>query len=129
MYDCAFATCRSLKNVSIGNCAIITNYCFAQCEELREVTLRQKGTYGELTLYPGAFGSCYRLSKITLDLSFVCSLATYSQLYDTPFKSTPIEGYTVYSQVGGIYVRPSLLSAYKNDSYWGKFSSIIKQIT
>lgn len=117
----AFYDCRTLSTVSLPVVKRIWSQAFENCYSLKSVYISGTCSYiGNLAFY-----SCSNLSTITLNLSSVCKLSTdqYTSA-GLHFRDTPID-----SGTGRIYVRASLVSAYKSASYWSQYSSQIFSIT
>ena len=116
----AFYSCRTLSTVSLPAVKWISTQAFENCYSLKSVYISGVCSYIENL----AFNSCSKLSAITLNLSSVCKLTTDKYVtaglhfYDTP----------IASGTGRIYVRSSLVSAYKRASFWSEYSSQIYPI-
>ena len=69
--------------------------------------------------------SCYRLTS----LNFV-GVSSVPTLYPYCFTSTPIAGYTDYTdgQLGSVYVPASLYDAFVSASYWSDIASRIVSV-
>ena len=132
----AFTNCYSLSQVSLPVCEYVGNYAFESCISLTKISLpvcsyisggvfEQCGSLSQIDLpmcsYIGsyAFRSCISLSIITIGYSSVCSLVS-----SNAFNYTPIA-----SGTGSIYVPVSLVDAYKSDTNWSYFSSVIFPIS
>ena len=118
--DCAFLDCMALSTVSLPAVSYINDQAFGNCNSLNSVYISGACSYiGNL-----AFNSCSKLSEITLNLSNVCKLSTDEYVSaGLHFANTPIE-----SGTGRIYVRSSLVNAYKSASFWSEYSSQIYPI-
>lgn len=116
----AFYSCRTLSTVSLPAVKWISTQAFENCYSLKSVYISGTCSYIENL----AFNSCSKLSAITLNISSVCKLTTDKYItaglhfYDTP----------IASGTGRIYVRSSLVSAYKRASFWSEYSSQIYPI-
>ena len=90
---------------------------FRGCDMLSEIHLTKC-----TSLPSNAFKSAFRLTKLFLHGSQVCSLVGQDW-----FLSTPIAGYTSYTSgvYGSIYVPSNLVSIYKSSANWSNFSSRI----
>ena len=143
----AFYNCSSLTQVDLPMCSYISEKAFNNCSSLSQVNLpmcntiadgiyaggigRTSGTFYGCSLltqvslpvcsYIGsyAFRSCISLSIITIGYSSVCSL----------YNSNVFTNTLIASGTGSIYVPASLVDAYKSDTNWSYFSSVIFPIS
>lgn len=109
----AFGYCNSLVSVYFPMCRYVYNDAFMGCELLETVDLPVC-----INIRSSAFCNCEKLNTIILSASSVCSL------WDNVFTNTQIE-----LMAGSIFVPASLVDAYKLDSKWSVYSSIIYAIT
>lgn len=117
----AFTRCYSLTTVSFPSCTSIGISAFASCSSLTTVN------FPECTTISGsAFRLCRRLLSAYFLGSSVPSLAA-----SHAFSSTPIAGYTASTSgvYGSIYVRASMLSAFRSKTNWTYFSSRMVGLT
>ena len=141
----AFADCSILANISFPKCRVIGIGAFRYCSSLSYVYFPAcKGIGANAFLdcrtlsyidLPAcsyidykAFANCYNLVSVYLRASSVISINSQysSSYYGSPFKSTPIEGYSdVAGQYGTVYVPSSLYADYISAFYWNTISSRI----
>ena len=125
-----FQNCNNLEYVYLPKCKYISEYTFYSCSRsLRVVSIPAceylgRGAISWASLvskielpacsYIGnnAFYSCLNLEEILLGYSGVCKLEDTAAFMNTPKKSA-------------IYVPESLVDAYKADSMWSWYSSMI----
>lgn len=120
----AFANCYNLTEVSLP-CATTISYTFYGCSELSSIELPAASCISGY-----AFWSCWKLLSLYLPGSNVVKLSTSTAAYNNPFSSTPIMGFTNYTNgtYGSIYVPASLVSAYKRSTNWVSISARITAI-
>lgn len=137
----AFAWCTKLRDVKIPNATSIGSMAFFQCDSLTSASFPSAehiGTYAfeschnlqnldlpkAINIHPSAFHCCFQLSSLYLRQSAICQLTK-----STAFDSTPYAGYSDYfSGMPHIYVRESLVDAYKSAANWSYFSSYFSGI-
>lgn len=108
-----FYSNSKMSYVRLYNLSSMANYAFAQCSNLRSVSLNTCKSIGNY-----AFSGCYNLSQLYLLSTSICSLNGSSA-----FTSTPFTGYSAsFSGTPVIYVPSSLLASYKTASNWSYFS-------
>ena len=113
IYSYAFYKCSKLTTVSFPEVKFIYSTAFNSCDALTTVS------FPKATAIGFAFQKCYRLKSLYLTGSSVCTLSA-----SNAFSSTPIGGYSNYTQTyGSIYVPTSLLASYKTATNWAYFSS------
>lgn len=111
----AFWSCAALTSVYIPECVSIGENAFLSCAALRSLYLPKAESIG-----PTAFRSCCNLVSLYVFSPAVCQLGA------SAFWSTPIGGYsTSAKQFGSVYVRPSLVEAFKAATNWALISSRI----
>lgn len=110
----AFIYCSNLVSIFTPACIEISTFAFAHC---RNLTIASFPSCSVIHDY--AFYKCSRLSGLYLTGSVVVSLA-----HSGAFSSTPIAGYTTYTdgQYGSIYIPSSLYSQYISTLHWSYFS-------
>ena len=82
-------------------------YCLCNCEKL------QKARFTKLKkICRHAFDSCYQFKEIILDSNWVVILDDTNAFRRTLFEKN----------LGTVYVKDNLISNYKSDSQWGKYS-------
>lgn len=106
----AFHTCYRLTSVSFPIVTSIGNYAFYRCVDLTSVNFPKVTSIGNY-----AFNSCTSLVSIYLGASRICTLAN-----SNAFSKTGIT-----SSTGSIFVRASLVNAYKSATNWTYFSNRI----
>ena len=128
----AFNNCSRLTSVSFPACRTIGSYAFYSCYKLRSVSFPACTTIGSNAFYScqildglsfpacrtimsSAFYSCRNLGAIYLGASVLCTLANSNAFYSTYIGST----------TGSIFVRASLVDAYKSATNWTYFSNRI----
>lgn len=115
----AFFQCESLKSASFPSAEHIGTYAFESCHNLQNLDLPKA-----INIHPSAFRYCFQLSSLYLRQSAICNLTR-----STAFDSTPYAGYSDYfSGTPHIYVRESLVDAYKSAANWSYFSSYFSAI-
>lgn len=116
-----FAGCNQLTTVSFPVCTYIGSYAFRGCTNLSTVSFPMCNK-----ILSNAFLSCFTLISLYITASSVCSLYA-----STAFSSTPIGGYTSYTDgaYGSIFVPGSLVDAYKSATNWSYFSDRITAYT
>ncbi len=102
--------------MSVPQLANIATQAFAYCSELSTISLPSASKFSTY-----AFRNCRKLLSVYLLGSYVASLQGGS----TVFFSTPIAGYTAYTNgaYGSIYVPASLYSTYIAASGWSYFAA------
>lgn len=130
--DGAFKQCDMLNNISFPRCKTIGASAFYYCSSLTSAIFPlcdtiNNGAFDNATklkvvsfpacvkIYDYAFGSCRVLSGMYFLGNTVPSINSYT------FSNTTING--EYATSCYIYVRESMLSAFKSASYWSKYSS------
>lgn len=137
----AFSTCFKLRTVSFPACTTIDSWAFAYCSSLAIASFPVCTNIGDSAFYdcssltiasfPAcvmignvAFHRCYKLSAVHLEAPSVCTLSN-----SNAFSLTPFAGYSSYfSGTPYIYVRASLVDAYKSATNWVYFSNYISAI-
>ena len=116
----AFAQCENLSTISCPSATLIGNSAFTSCSALTTAKLLGAAQLGQY-----AFNSCYRLLSLYL---FHSRRAT---IYSGTFKSTPIAGYTDYTNgvYGSVFVPASLYDAYCSAQHWSSISARIVSLT
>ena len=115
VWNSAFYACSSLTEVSFPACKSVGQYAFNNCHNLGEMSLPVC-----TIIESNAFAICWRLSKLYLLGSSVCTLT-----YSGTFYSTPLSNNTTYTdgQYGSIYVPASLYSQYIVAPNWSNYSA------
>ena len=110
-----FTGCTNLTTVSIPLCTSIGSYAFSSCYYLATVSFPLCTNIGS-----NAFIRCFRLVSLYLTGSSIVNL-----LNSNAFSSTPIGGYTYYTEgvYGSVFVPSSLYSTYIASTNWVYFSS------
>lgn len=107
----AFAYCNKLTSISFPICPTIESYAFCYCLSLTSVSFPKVTSIGNY-----AFRQCSKLSSIYLGNALtVCTLSDSNAFQDTGITRT----------AGSIFVRPSLVSAYKSATNWAYFADRI----
>ena len=132
----AFYQCSSLTSINFPACTTIRENAFYQCPNLISINFPTCTTIGSAFGYcinltsisfPSctkisgtAFKNCYRLLSAYFLNSSIPSLQ-----YSSVFSSTPIAGFTSYTNgiYGSIFVRASMLEAFKSKTNWAYYSS------
>lgn len=111
----AFSNCSKLSEIKLPVCQSIGNSAFQSCPSLQTV-------YAPSVSYVGfsTFMRCFHLVSVYFTGSSVASLGNIAA-----FSSTPISNYTASTGgvVGSIFVRQSLLSAWRTSTNWATYSS------
>lgn len=132
LLDGAFQQCYMLENISFPGCKTIGASAFYDCSNLTSaifplcftinggafdnaVKLKVVSFPACITIYDYAFKSCKVLSGMYFLGNTVPSINSYT------FSNTTIND--EYATSCYIYVRESMLSAFKSASYWSKYSS------
>jgi hypothetical protein len=130
-----FYNCISLSSINLSLVSIIGSYAFGDCTSLKCVY-----TPKVENLQYQAFSGCTNLEVISLpNVSFLGSLAFYEctklrSIYllgsyvprsgsSTVFAYCPIASISYLGEYGSIFVRYSLLSAWREKSYFSAYSS------
>ena len=108
----AFAYCTNLKYVNIPACTSIKGSAFSNCTSLTTVNLPICTSIAST-----AFEYCRSLTSITLSGSNVCTLGS-SAFYNTP----------IALGNGYIYVPANLVDTYKIAPYWSEYANQIVAI-
>lgn len=114
----AFAQCSVLNSVSLPLLSSIGNNAFRSCKALKSVSLPALNSMGS-----SCFLQCSALESVYLFNSVVASGAT------AMFNSTPMVASTYIGHFGSIYVRSSLLSAWKSKAGWSVYSARMVGLT
>lgn len=116
----AFATCGSLSQVNLPRAESLESQAFVVCTSLTELSFPKVSFIGSQ-----AFGSCYWLSSLTITTGGEPCVLEHSDA----FTDTPFTGYSSgFSGVPHIYVRESLVDAYKSAANWSYFSSYFSSV-
>lgn len=117
--ELAFATCTALSQVNIPVAYYVGAGAFASCSSLTNLNLQNTAFIGR-----SAFSGCYYLSGLFLKSSRLCYLENSDAFYLTPYA-----GYSDYfSGTPHIYVKESLVDAYKSAANWSYFSGYFSAI-
>lgn len=135
----AFYSCSSLQIVSFPVCTSVGDYVFGYCTSLQTAifpackqinqqafincTSLQTAIFPAcITIINNAFCSCYHLLSLYLLGSSVPTLANKNI-----FSSTPISNYTASTGgvYGSIYVKSSMVNAFKTEYNWSAYSARI----
>ena len=120
-YSSVFAYMSSLELVNLPAINRTYHYMFWSDINLRTVYMGKNANSSTFcVLYPSVFGRCYNLLSLYLLHTQVMSLS-----HINAFSSTPISNYTASTGGvnGSIFVRASLLDAYKTATNWATYSS------
>lgn len=110
----AFAGCESLTAVNFPVCTTIESYAFKSCRRLSIASFPAC-----TVIVDSAFTSCYSLISIYLTGSSYVILTN-----SNAFTSTPIGGYSAFTErYGLIYVPSSMIASYQTMPNWVYFSS------
>lgn len=117
----AFEGCRNLTSINFPACTLISARAFRSCTYLNTISFPVC-----TTINSAAFSSCYRLLSAYFLGSSIPSLA-----YSDTFYSTPIANFTSYTsgEYGSIFVRASMLEAFKSATNWTYYSDRIVGLT
>ena len=124
----AFLGCTGLTSVTIGNSVTsIGGYAFNGCTGLTSITIPNSVT----SIGGGAFLDCTGLTSVTIgnsvttiEFSAFAHCTGITSLYC--YAATPPRADNAYLPISStLYVPASSLDAYKNDSVWGQFKSIV----
>ena len=109
----AFYTCYSLSYVNIDSVLYLRDSCFEHCINLQSISLPNVMSIGHSTFY-----DCSKLKSVYILNSSICTL------YDNRvFELTPLSGTT--ADPGSIFVKQSLVDAYKSATNWINYSNRI----
>lgn len=136
----AFYNCSSLENVTAKSCKYVGPRAFYGCSKLRRAVFPAASMVGL-----SAFYACYSLSFAYFSaLSAVPTYGFYSckrleslyllgasviPIYNYAFTYTPMYNSTYISKYGSIFVRESLVDAYKASASWSALASRIVGMT
>ena len=140
----AFEYCTNLTTVSFPACTTIGSNAFSNCTKLTTVSFPACTTIGS-----NAFAYCYSLTTVSFPACTTISgsfnfrgclrlLSAYflgssvpKLTYSNAFSSTPIGGYTAFTQgiSGSIFVRVSLLTQFRSAANWKYYSSRMVGLT
>ena len=111
----AFSSCSSLTSINFPACTLIENNAFINCFNLTSINFP---VCTSIKSY--AFRSCFKLLSAYFLNSSIPSLQ-----YSNVFSSTPISGYTSYTNgiYGSIFVRASMLGAFKSATNWAYYAN------
>jgi len=111
----AFGSCTHLTLISFPACTTIGSNAFGYCTRLTLISFPSC-----TVIWSSAFRNCYRLLSAYFLNSSIPSLR-----YSNAFSSTPIAGYISYTDgiYGSIFVRASMLEAFKSATNWVYYSS------
>ncbi len=107
----AFVGCTKLKEVSLANTNIISDWAFQSCYNLVGINLPNA-----TNIWNGAFLYCSSLFSLHLTGSSVCQLEDGSAFIGTPISGIQNVKY------GSIYVPASLCNAYKAANNWSFYA-------
>ena len=113
-----FASCPNLEYVDITNANYVAPYMFYSCSKLQNIRLEKVQS-----LYGFGFGGCSKLESIYILTSTVPSLSTYV------FNNTPIVNSTYLGRFGSIFVKSSMVNAFKTNASWASYSDRITAYT
>lgn len=140
--DSAFANCYSLTAISFPLAETVRNNAFTNCRNLTTVSFP---LVTSVAAY--AFASCYSLATASFSkatslpnntfvycsrlLSLYLLGSTKASIQSATFSSTPIAGYTTYTDgvYGSVFVPASLYDAYCSAQYWSSISARIVSLT
>lgn len=109
----AFYACYSLSDVNIDSALYLRDSCFEHCINLQSISLPNVMSIGHSTFY-----DCSKLKSVYILNSSICTL------YDNRvFELTPLSGQT--ADPGSIFVKQSLVDAYKSATNWINYSNRI----
>ena len=139
----AFYSCSNLISINFPVCTSIENYAFYYCSSLTSINFPFCITIGSSAFrgcshltsinFPSctwigsnAFAGCHRLLSAYFLNSSIPSLQQ-----SIAFGSTPIAGYTSYTSgiYGSIFVRASMLKAFKSATNWAYYSKRMVGLT
>lgn len=121
-YDRDFYGCNLLKYAYFPKLYTIYKTFFYSCYSL-SFAYFERASY----IRSSAFAYCSRLLSLYL---FSTSMVTLEQYASSCFYGTPIYGVSTYTGAyGSIFVRQSLLNAYKTNGNWTRYSSRIVGLT
>ena len=131
----AFFSCYALSSVYLPECKTIAGQVFGWCSGLTSISLPKCEALYNRALYntaiskiylpvcsnisSQAFYNCTYLNTISLGSSSVCRL----------FSSDAFAGTRITSSTGLIYVPDSLYEAYRTDSVWSYFFSVLSPLS
>lgn len=118
----AFYGCSKLNTADLPLCSQVQGSAFTNCESLTTLQLSNCTYIGS-----SAFYRCYNLKSLYL-LTSSTKVPTLNGT--STFSYTPIGGYsTSAKQYGTVYVRESMVSAFKNATNWTYYASRIVGLT
>ena len=104
----AFADCISMSYINVPNLYYIGNNSFLNCSSLTFISLPKVST-----IYSLAFMNCRSLMSLYITTSTVPELS-----YSNAFTGTPLIDPELTGSFGSIFVKASLVSAFKTDTKW-----------
>ena len=135
--NAAFRGCRSLTSIDFPSCTSIGSFAFYVCYNLTSVNFPACTIIGS-----SAFDSCSNLTSINFPVctsiksyafrscfkllsAYFLNSSIPSLQYSNVFSSTPISGYTSYTNgiYGSIFVRASMLGAFKSATNWAYYAN------